>query len=324
MKNLTLTTCFLLLSIHLVTAQSQSVVWKKCFGGSAKDVANDVLINNDGTMIVVGVSNSTDGNVTGHHGTTTTSDGWVIKLDANGNLLWQKSIGGTADDLFYTAISTDDGGYLCVGNTNSNDGDVTGNHGGTDVWAVKLDGNGAIVWSKCYGGTQTDIGKDAAMLHDGQLALIGSSNSVDGNVHSGPANNTVADAWVIKLNKIDGNLLWERVINYGDSTLSDGGLNIVESNNNTIIAYVSGAAVYTYWSNDMWNSRIQSAGFVYQLNESNGVAALFTSAGPSWQREMVMNKTNTGYNFAYKSVGYWTSHTMLCLWSWSCEKGFCR
>ncbi|MBL0358592.1 MAG: DUF11 domain-containing protein [Chitinophagaceae bacterium] len=307
MRNLTLTFCSLLLFIQVTTAQTQSVVWKKCFGGSAKDVANDVLINNDGTIVVAGYSYSNDGNVTGHHGTTTTSDGWVIKLDANGNLLWQKSLGGSADDLFYTVIATDDGGYLCVGNTNSNDGDVTGNHGGTDVWAVKVDGNGTIVWSKCYGGTQTDIGKDATILYDGQLALIGSSNSADGNVLSGPSNNTASDAWVIKLNKTDGNLLWEKVINYGDSTLSDGGLNIVESNNSTIMAYISGAAVYTYWSNDTWNSRVQNAGFVYELNEGNGAAALFTSVGPGWQREMVMNKTNTGYNFAYKSVGYWTS-----------------
>ena len=99
MRNLTLTVCFLLLSIQFITAQSQSVVWKKCFGGTAKDIANDVLINSDGTMVVAGYSHSTDGNVTGHHGNSTTSDGWVIKLDANGNLLWQKSIGGTANDF---------------------------------------------------------------------------------------------------------------------------------------------------------------------------------------------------------------------------------
>jgi uncharacterized repeat protein (TIGR01451 family) len=315
MRSLTLTTCFLLLSIQLVTAQSQSVIWRKCFGGTAKDVANDILINNDGTMIVAGYSHSNDGNVTGHHGDATTSDGWITKLDTAGNLLWQKSVGGTANDYLNTVIATDDGGYLCTGYTYSNDGDVTGNHGMADVWAIKLDDNGTVVWSKCYGGSLIDTAMDAVRLHDGQFALIGTTNSTDGNVLSGTANNTAYDAWVIKLNKTNGNLMWERVINYGDSTFNniwdqtsgDGGINIAESPTHSIMAYVSGAYLFTYWSSDQWNTRVENTGVLYQLNETTGNADFFAAAGGGWQNNMVMYKSNTGYNFMYDRTGFTTS-----------------
>ncbi len=301
MRNLTLTTCFLLLSIQLVTAQSQTLVWRKCLGGTKRDVANDVLLNSDGSMIVVGNSNSNDGNVTGHHGDATTSDGWITKLDTAGNLLWQKSVGGAANDFLNTVIATDDGGYLCTGYTYSNDGDVIGNHGMADVWAVKIDNSGGLIWSKCYGGAQMDTSVDAVRLYDGQFALIGSTNSVDGNVLTGIANNTAYDIWVIKLNKANGNLMWERVINYGDSTLSDGGLNITEVNNR-IIAFADGSykSIFYAYAGDPGSYRQYHAGRLYNLDETNGTATFLRNIGGSL--DMVMSKSNSGLNFMYDAA----------------------
>lgn len=301
MRNLTLTVC-LILSIQSVTAQLQSVVWKKCFGGTAKDVANDILLNSDGTIVVAGYAHSTNGNITGHHGDSTTADGWVIKLDSSGSLLWQKSVGGNANDYLNTVIATDDGGYLCTGYTYSNDGDVTGNHGMADVWAIKLNSGGGLVWSKCFGGSQMDTAIDAVKLHDGQLAVIGSTNSLDGNVLSGPANNTAYDPWVVKLNKINGDLVWEKVINTGDSMLNKKGLNIVESNTNTIIALVGANSTYQYWSVDHFETVSARFARTYQLNEITGNAELFKFiAGDD---KAVMYKTNTGYSFVYDDISF--------------------
>ena len=58
------------------------------------------------------------------------SDYWIVKLDANGNLVWQKSLGGSSGDYATSIQQTSDGGFIVAGSSNSNDGDVSGNHGG--------------------------------------------------------------------------------------------------------------------------------------------------------------------------------------------------
>src|SRR5664280_2681071 len=82
-------------------------------------------------------------NVTGNHGGY---DYWVVKLDTSGNIVWQKSLGGSVNDYAYSIQQTSDGDYIVAGASNSNDGDVTGNHvtgnywysGTADYWIVKL------------------------------------------------------------------------------------------------------------------------------------------------------------------------------------------
>ncbi|HRN42420.1 MAG TPA: hypothetical protein PK649_10165, partial [Vicingus sp.] len=77
----------------------------------------------------------TKGDVTGNHGST---DYWVVKLDSVGTITWQKSFGGAGSDYAYIIHQTTDGGYVVGGESDSQDGDVTGNHGGYDYWVVKL------------------------------------------------------------------------------------------------------------------------------------------------------------------------------------------
>src|SRR5690606_33407927 len=84
---------------------------------------------------VAGQSKSNDGDVTGNHGS---HDCWVVKLDHTGNIQWQKSLGGSSIDVAHSIQQTADGGYILAGYSHSNDGDVTGNHGGYDCWIVKL------------------------------------------------------------------------------------------------------------------------------------------------------------------------------------------
>ena len=84
---------------------------------------------------MAGYTISTNGDVTGNHGS---NDYWVVKLDAAGNILWQKALGGTGSDQAQAITASADGGYVVAGYSNSNDGDVTGNHGSYDSWVVKL------------------------------------------------------------------------------------------------------------------------------------------------------------------------------------------
>ncbi len=98
--------------------------WEKCFGGMWNDNAsnegetgNYVLQTNDGGYIISGASNSADGEVTGHHGTTATTDYWIVKTDAAGNIQWENSFGGSSNDFPSTIRQTNDGGYIVAGVT---------------------------------------------------------------------------------------------------------------------------------------------------------------------------------------------------------------
>src|SRR5262249_3086673 len=83
------------------------------------------------------------------------------------------------------------GGY-----TYSNDGDVSGNHGGVDYWVVKLDGTGNISWQKTLGGSGGDYGQNVEPTADGGYIVSGSSNSTDGDV---TGNHGIYDYWMVKL-----------------------------------------------------------------------------------------------------------------------------
>ena len=103
-----------------------SIIWQKSLGGTGSDVGRSIQQTTDGGYIVAGTSNSIDGDVTGNHGDF---DYWVVKLSSTGAIIWQKTLGGTGSDNAYSIRQTTDGGYVVAGTSNSNDGDVTGNHG---------------------------------------------------------------------------------------------------------------------------------------------------------------------------------------------------
>lgn len=134
-----------------------AIEWQKHLGGSSQDAASAVCQTTDGGYIVTGTTSSYDEDVTGNYGQ---GDVWVVKLSANGNLQWHRCLGGSGPDGGSCVQQTVDGGYLIAGSTASNDGDVSGLHGGGefiyDFWVVKLDGNGIIQWQKCLGGSGSD------------------------------------------------------------------------------------------------------------------------------------------------------------------------
>jgi len=97
----------------------------------------------EGGYILAGSTASDDGDVSGNHGGY---DLWVVKADADGGIEWQRCLGGSADERAGSADQTADGGYILAGSTASNDGDVSGNHGGHDIWVVKLESAGPLAF----------------------------------------------------------------------------------------------------------------------------------------------------------------------------------
>lgn len=113
---------------------SGSIEWQKCLGSSLSDYGYSVTEMSDGTFLAAGYSGANDGDVTTNLGNY---DGWLVRLSPSGSLTEQHSIGGSSVDIVYDIASTTDGGFVVAGYSESNDGQVSGNHGGGDCWLFK-------------------------------------------------------------------------------------------------------------------------------------------------------------------------------------------
>jgi len=157
------------------------LVWDKTFGGSENDEARSIIQTDDGGYAVAGFTVLED---------TGDRDVWVIKLDKDGNKVWDKTLGGTSEDWANSIIQDKNGNYIVAGWTKSIGA------GKTDVWIVKLDKRGDLVWDKTFGGSENDEAHSIIQTDDGGYAVAGWTKS------KGTGN---SDVWVIKLDE-NGNL----------------------------------------------------------------------------------------------------------------------
>lgn len=111
------------------------VVWSKNLGGNLEDRALGIWAKPDGGALVVGHSNSAMMDVGGNYGS---KDGWMVNLSPDGQIIWEKNFGGTADDRLSAVIQLPEGGFACAGFSTSSDFDLDGNNGEQDFWVVKL------------------------------------------------------------------------------------------------------------------------------------------------------------------------------------------
>jgi hypothetical protein len=169
------------------------VTWQKSLGGSRRDEGYAVQQTSDGGFIAIGSSRSNNGDASGNHGR---KDMWVVKLSGAGELEWQKSLGGSGNDEGRAIQLTPDGGCVAIGLSDSTDGDVSGNHGGTDFWAAKLSAAGGLEWQKSLGGSWLDAAAAVQQTADGGFIAAGFSGPNDGDVSG---NHGGMDAWVVKL-----------------------------------------------------------------------------------------------------------------------------
>ena len=184
--------------------------WQKALGGSGWDEARSIEPTSDGGYIMAGKSNSSNGDATGSHNGSL--DYWVVKLSSVGAVQWQKALGGSSDDTAKSIKQTSDGGYIVTGEAFSFDGDVSSNHGNTDLWAAKLSSTGNLEWQNPLGGSGIDVGTEVNETSDGYL-VCGYAGSNDGDVTGYQG---LYDFWAIKLNKA-GALMWQKTIGGSDA-----------------------------------------------------------------------------------------------------------
>jgi len=161
------------------------VIWARAYGGSADDAASSVAVTKNGSIIVAGWTNSFGaGNC----------DGWVLELNQNGDVLWQRTYGGVYDDRFSSVSITPDGDFVVAGWTNSFGTDA-GNW--PDAWVLKISPKGNVIWEKTYGENRNSNSeaKAIAVLPNGNIVVAGVMTS---------------STWVMKLNP-NGSIIWQRM-----------------------------------------------------------------------------------------------------------------
>jgi len=176
--------------------KSGSLVWEKSFGGKEIDEAFSMLKTADNNILVTGDTRSSDQDVSKQQGA---SDIWLIKVSPDGNLLWERTYGGTGFDAARAVFETTEGQYIVAGNTRSMDGINSENKGANDVWLLKLSSSGSLIWQKSIGGSGIDLAFGLTQLQDKSIIIVGESDSKDQDIL---INKGFTDLLIIKLNEI--------------------------------------------------------------------------------------------------------------------------
>ena len=232
-----------------------NIEWETTIGTEGEEMGGRVIPLPDGTYCAVGYARNQgeNGSVPSCNMSHNYVDGLVVRLSAEGDITDSRCYGGSLHDSFTTAIPLDDG-WLFGGSTQSEDGDLggAGFHYGlspngyltSDIWLMRTDAEGNILWSRCYGGTQYEFVGRIFQNEDGGFTVFGRTDSHDGDAQSAldlyyPYYNDYRKIWVFRIDA-DGNLLWERVM--GSATSSDEYLNDVIKLNDR--EYVIAGLVY--------------------------------------------------------------------------------
>ncbi len=214
----------------MLYSQEYQLTWQNCFGGSMLDGAYDIVSLDNG-YIIAGGTGSNDGDISYSYGN---GDGWLVRIDNAGNLIWEKTLGGSDSEAFSRIIATSDNNFYLLGISWSSDGDISNDPypGSPDYWIVKIDSTGNIIWDKIVGGNEGEVLFTGAPTLDGGVVAIGYTDSSDGDVslHYGGA-----DTWAVKISS-EGELEWDYTvgtdwIDKGQAILatSDGGY-LISSN----------------------------------------------------------------------------------------------
>jgi len=198
--------------------------WRNYFGGTFTDTAYDVLQTSDGAYLVFGTSDSSDVDISENIGTY---DYWVVKVSANGELVWEKNYGGTQIENLYTAAKTSNGSFLIFGDTRSDDINVTSKFGNADIWGAEIDEEGVLLTQQSYGGLEFESARGITQLSNGNHIVTGNTRSIDGDFQ----NNGDNDALVMI---IDDKLSIEFQLTVGGSTF-DFAQDAIEAENNTYV-----------------------------------------------------------------------------------------
>jgi hypothetical protein len=230
-----------------------NMTWNKTYGGKGIDFGNYIQQTTDGGYIIVGRTSSY-----GNGG----DDIWLIKIDASGNKIWDKTFGYGIYDSGSEVRQTNDGGYIIVGERNNSGG------GDSDLWVIKTDSDGNLVWDKTFDGEGTpishDYGNSIALTLDGGYLVLGATFTSEDTANY--------DLWLINLNAV-GETLWEKKIGGEDS---EYGWSIQKTTDSGFI--ITGVDSYGTSQESLWLIKTDSSGTVVWNETYSGIGRARGSA----------------------------------------------
>lgn len=166
-----------------------SLIWEYTYGGSGLDRPTSIAAAANGDLLIAGRSDSFGSG---------DDDGWILRLDENGNILWQKAFDGSADDRFEALIEAPNSDILVAGSMESIES------GDFKAWVMRLTAEGTIVWQKTYGEEINGEAFSIVTVSDDTIIVAGAREAII----SPPSGD---DGWLFMLDS-DGNLIWETTI----------------------------------------------------------------------------------------------------------------
>ncbi len=291
-------------SVSLTSISPSVSSWAKTYGWLGGGGAQSVDRTSDGGYIVAGYTNATSWVALGSPQGGYDSDGWLLKLDASGNVQWQKSYRTLGIDALYKVKQTSDGGFVAVGLTR------LPNWGDVNAWVLRVDSQGNVIWENSYGGSQTDQADDVVQTSDGGFLVVGSTYSFGG-----------FPAWVLRLNQAGG-IVWQRAYNStmnesGASSIaatSDGGFVIAGEYRSDITSSQTYSQLWLFKIDGsgslLWQKAYSGTGkgdigySVYQTSDQGlVVAGLTTSYGDAWATVWVLRLDSQGGVLWQKAIG---------------------
>lgn len=247
------------------------LVFEKTFGGSLSDGGRSVSVNEDYTYLS-GFARSNDGDI--ENNPYPDSDNfWVLKLDRDYNIIWEKMYGGSMFEDVYRMIETKDGGMAIVGITVSTDGDISHNNGGYDGWIIKIDANGNKLWELCIGDIYVDVLKTVIETPEEELVVGGPINIITALSDDCQPHNDSHEALLAKIDK-NGQIIWQKCIGgsnidaINDIILLDDGF-LISGYTDSSDGDLLGSGTYAY-SDDFLVAKLDKDGDIIWINTYGG------------------------------------------------------
>ncbi|NMM49666.1 T9SS type A sorting domain-containing protein [Marinigracilibium pacificum] len=256
-------------------------IWDKSYGGSSDDRIIDALALPSGGALLLATSSSVPNLFVNKKAPNKGGlDYWLIQIDNNGNIIWQKTYGGIYTDFATSIAMSADGNYFIAGYSYSPvSGDKSSpSKGGYDFWILKVDPSGNKIWDRTIGGNNTDLPSSIIGNSDGGCTIVGSSSSTSSGDKSESSINGY-DYWVVRLND-NGIILWENTIRSATELAQIASL--IEINNSIFILGASSGPLgydktvgnnrlYDYWlinlnkqtGNNIWQKLYGGSGYEY-------------------------------------------------------------